>query len=110
MDEKLEIPEERYMRNTIVIDEMGDSSGFESLSGGEKQDFAEFIYDSHSTNGEPQFWRQEDCMTEIKSTIENLTLPYSVLSVIQSVTYKWPLDQGCLYCECTGKCGLIKGL
>ena len=70
MDEKLEIPEERYMRNTIVVDEMGGSSGFESLLRGEKQNFTELICDSRSTNGEPQFRRWEDCMTQIKSTKE----------------------------------------
>ena len=70
MDEKLEIPEERYMRNTIVIDEMGGSSGFESLSRGEKQNLTELICDSHSTNGEPQFRRRENCMRQIKSTKE----------------------------------------
>ena len=70
MDEKLEIPEERYMRNTIVIDEMGCSSGFESLLRGEKQNFKELTCDSHSTNGEPLFRRREDCMAQIKSTKE----------------------------------------
>ena len=70
MDEELEIPEERYMRNTIVIDEMGGSSGFESLLRGEKQNFTEIICDSHSTYGEPQVRRREDGTTQIKSTIE----------------------------------------
>ena len=70
MDEKLEIPEERYMRNTIVIDEMGCSSGFESLLRGEKQNFKELICDSHSKNGEPLFRRRDDCMAQIKSTKE----------------------------------------
>ena len=70
MDEKLEIPEERYMRNAIVIDEMGGSSGFESLPRGEKQKFTERICDSHSTNGEVPFRRREVCMTQIKSTKE----------------------------------------